>query len=119
MSIDARFIDDLPIDGSNTAPCFARAPDGATIAVRLTPKARREQLLGFVEGRCRVAVTAPPMEGKANAALLRYLAKQWGVPKSSLSIAAGATARDKLVHVAGDPGPLLQRLETWRKQAHG
>lgn len=105
-------------------PPFAPARGGVTVAVRLTPKAKREGLLGFdadASGavRCRVAVTAPPAEGKANAALLRLLARAWGVPKSSLSIAAGASARDKLIHVAGDPEVLLPRLNAWEEQADG
>ena len=89
------------------------------MAIRLTPNARREQVIGFDEDgrRCRVAVTAPPVEGRANAALLQFLAKRWRVPKSSLSIAAGASGRDKVVHVAGDPALLLTRLREWRELA--
>ena len=89
------------------------------MSVRLTPKARRQGILGFeaaADGhvRCRVAVSAAPVDGKANAALLDLLAKQWRVPRSSLSIAAGAAARDKVVHVVGDPAVLLDRLRGWR-----
>lgn len=115
----------MPIErqARDTAPLFAPARDGVTVAVRLTPKARRERLLGFERSadgaeRCRVAVTAPPVEGQANAALLRFLAASWGVPKTALSLPVGAGARDKRVHVAGDPAALLERLRAWKEQAH-
>lgn len=115
----------MPTDrtGDRDSP-FAPARDGVTVALRLTPRARRDQVLGFDRDaagavRCRVAVAAPPAEGKANAALLKLLAKAWGVPKSSLSIAVGAGARDKLVHVVGDPADLLERLKDWKERVDG
>ena len=91
------------------------------MAVRLTPGARREGVIGFEteNGPCRVAVTAPPVEGQANATLLKLLARQWRVSKSSLSIVAGAAARDKIVHVAGEPASLAARLAEWRERNHG
>lgn len=58
-------------------------------------------------------VTAPPESGKANAALLKLLAKAWKLPKTSLSVISGATARRKVVHIAGDPATLLTRLKDW------
>ena len=97
--------------------------DGVRVAVRVAPGARREAVIGFdgapAAGRCRVAVTAPPVEGRANAALIAFLAKQWDVPKSSLSVVLGAGARDKIVHVAGDAAALVRRLEEWREQQSG
>ena len=60
-----------------------------------------------------VSVTAPPEDGKANAALLGVLAKTWRLPKSSLSVAQGHTARRKTIHIAGDPTALDARLASW------
>lgn len=64
----------------------------------------------MVDGKLKVAVTAPPVDNQANEALLRLLAKQWRLPRRDLSIAAGATSRNKIVHVAGDPAELMTRL---------
>lgn len=68
---------------------------GAEIAVRVTPRASRNAVL--LEGdRIRVLVTVVPEDGKANAAVVKLLAKALGVAKSRLELLRGATARDKL-----------------------
>ncbi len=101
------------------------AADGVTVSVRLTPKAAAERLGGLVatpdgSTALKAAVTAAPEDGRANAALLRMLAKAWRVPKSSLRIAMGATDRRKLVHVDGDSAALTARLEDWlERNRHG
>ena len=58
----------------------------------------------------KVSVTAPPVDSRANEALLRLLAKEWRLPRRDLAIVGGAKSRNKIVHVAGDPALLLQRL---------
>lgn len=68
---------------------------GAEIAVRVTPKASRNALVAEA-GEIRVYVTAVPENGKANAAVIRLLARALGVPKSRLVLLRGATSRDKL-----------------------
>ena len=55
-------------------------------------------------------MTAPPIDNQANEALLRLLAKQWRLPRRDLSIVAGATSRNKIVHIAGEPAELAARL---------
>ena len=72
--------------------------------VRLTPRASRDEIVGYSEGVLRVKVTAPPVDGKANAALCKLLAKRLGVAPSRVRIERGAKARTKLVSVEGaDP----------------
>jgi uncharacterized protein YggU (UPF0235/DUF167 family) len=85
------------------------------LAVRLTPRGGRDAIDGWAvdgEGRpyLKVRVTAPPVEGAANAALLAFLAKSLGVPKSSLSIASGAGARLKLIEIADCDALSLDRV---------
>ena len=87
------------------------AADGVRVAVRLTPRASAARIDGVKDGRLKIAVTAPPVENRANEALLRLLATEWRLPRGSLSVAAGAKSRDKIVHVAGDPALLRARLE--------
>lgn len=60
----------------------------------------------------KVMVTAVPDSGRANEALVRLLAKQWKVPGSAITLVAGATDRNKILHVAGDPADLMTRLTT-------
>ena len=81
---------------SEAAP-FAAVPQGLKIFVRLQPRARREGIEGVVtdaDGRAafKIAVTAPPEDGKANAALMALLGKAWKLPKSAFEIVGGAAA---------------------------
>ena len=71
------------------------------ISVRLTPRAVRDEIAGWRDGVLLVRVTAPPVEGKANAALEKLLAGALGVPKSAVQVVAGERSRDKTVAVEG------------------
>lgn len=88
---------------------------GVRVALRVTPRASRNRIDGVrvdAAGRAflSVRVTAPPVAGKANAALIKLLAKAWDLSPSRLSVVAGAKGRRKTVHVAGDAPLLLARL---------
>ena len=73
---------------------------GAAIAVRVTPRARRNEIIGVMRnGTIKIRLTAPPVEGKANEALIMFLADVVGVARSRIDIVAGASGRDKLVSV--------------------
>jgi len=101
-----------------TAAPFTRATDGALVAVRLTPKSSANAVRGIANDAdgaayLKVTVTAVPEDGKANAALLKLLAKTWKLPKTSLTIASGTTARRKVVHISGDPASLYAMLIEW------
>ena len=85
--------------------------DGVRLTVRVAPKAARSRVLGLADGALKVAVAAPPEDGKANAALIETLAEALGVPRRDVVLAAGAASRRKLVDVAGDPARLLARVE--------
>jgi len=90
--------------------------DGVRLSVRLTPKASSDRILGVAtdaagKAALKIAVTAPPEDGKANAALVRLLAKAFDLPRTTVSVVSGHTNRSKLVHLAGDPGPLMARIE--------
>jgi len=77
-------------------------PDIRTrLTIRLTPRASREEIAGERDGAILVRVTAPPVDGAANAALVRLLAKALGVPKGAVAIVSGETSRTKVVEVAG------------------
>jgi uncharacterized protein len=71
------------------------------IAVRLSPRASSEQIVGERDGALVVRVTAPPVDGRANTALCRLLAKTLGVGVRSVAVVHGAGAREKLVRIEG------------------
>ena len=72
-----------------------------TFRVRVQPRAAREELAGERSGALLVRLTAPPVEGAANAALLKLMAKALGVAPSAITLLRGRTRRDKLLHVDG------------------
>jgi uncharacterized protein (TIGR00251 family) len=89
------------------------ADGGATVRVRVTPRASRDALAGERQGALVVRITAPPVEGAANAAVLRLLARVLRVPPSAVEVRQGASGRDKLLHVTGlDAASLRARLDS-------
>ena len=71
------------------------------IRVRVTPRSGRDEVIGWQEGVLRVRVRAAPVEGQANEAVCRLIAKQAGVPYSALEVLSGGTSRTKLVRITG------------------
>ena len=77
---------------------------GATFSVKVHPHARKNAITGELGEALKLALTAPAIEGKANVACIKFLAEVLGVPRSSITIVAGETSRQKRVRVAGLPG---------------
>ncbi|HKJ76248.1 MAG TPA: DUF167 family protein [Gammaproteobacteria bacterium] len=75
--------------------------DDLVVAVRVQPRAGRDRIDGPHGGRLKVRITAPPVDGKANAHLVRFLAKTFGVAKGAVAVEAGATGRDKRLRIHG------------------
>jgi uncharacterized protein (TIGR00251 family) len=74
---------------------------GVTFAVRVHPRARKNAITGEVCEALKVALTAPPVDGKANGACIEFFANLLKVSRSSVTIAAGQTSRNKVIRVAG------------------
>lgn len=92
----------------------------ARIAVRVQPNAAQSKVTGFKDGALQVRITAPPVEGKANQELVRFLADVLGVSKSSLTIEKGLTSRSKLVAVRGlGQDEVLRRIEKQQGKTKG
>lgn len=81
----------------------------AEIRVRLRPRGKRDELIGFRDGVLQARVLAPPVDGKANRALCRLIAERAGVPPSRVTVSRGAKSRDKLVLVEGIDVATLRR----------
>lgn len=71
------------------------------VAVRVVPRASRDGVEGERAGRVLLRVTAPPVEGAANAAVCKLVAEHVGVPAGRVSVVRGRTSRDKVVRVEG------------------
>ena len=82
-----------------------------TFAIRVHPRARRNAIEGRVGDALKVSLTAPPVDGKANEAVIRFFAELLQVSRSSVTIAAGETSRNKVIRVVGlTPAELEARL---------
>lgn len=91
---------------------------GIRLAVRLTPRASREGVDGVVQGpdgrrMLQLRLTAPPVDGAANAALIGFVAKALRLRKSEIAIVSGEKARLKLLELSGDPTELSARVAAW------
>ena len=93
---------------------ITEANGGVTFAVRVAPRASRNQIVGVEGGALKIKLTAPPVEGAANAALIEFVAERLGVRRSAVSIVSGDKARNKLVRVNG---VTRKRVETGYLQA--
>ena len=74
---------------------------GATFHVKVHPRAKKNAVTGEVGEALKIALTAPPVEGRANEACIAFLAELLNVPRSSVTIAAGESSRNKVIRVAG------------------
>jgi uncharacterized protein (TIGR00251 family) len=77
------------------------SPAGTTFAVKVHPRAKKNAITGEVGDALKLALTAPPVDNKANEACIDFFAKLLKVPRSSVTIAAGQTSRNKVIRVAG------------------
>ncbi len=85
--------------------------ESATVTVHVLPRASREEVAGLYGDAVRVRLTAPPLENRANEALVRFLAKALGVSRSRVEIAAGRRGRRKVVRITGmSSGEIFRRL---------
>ena len=106
--------------GLETDP-FTASAEGVRFQLHLQPGASRSALEApqrLADGRLalKARVGAPPEGGKANAALIKPLAKSRRLPKGSIAIVAGQSDRLKTLEIAGDPDALLPRLRAWLRE---
>ncbi len=89
------------------------SPQGATFAVKVHPRARKTAITGvFGEGAnaaLKIALSAPPVEGRANEALIEFCADLCQVPRSAVSVISGSQSRNKVIRVAGRTAEQINR----------
>lgn len=97
---------------------YSAVDSGVRLALRLTPRAAKNGVDGIVadaDGRplLKLRLVAPPVDGAANEALIAYLAKTLSLRKADITMRSGETSRVKILHLAGDSGTILQKLDAW------
>jgi uncharacterized protein (TIGR00251 family) len=81
-----------------------------SFSVKVQPRARKNAIMGAVGDALKLAVTAPPVEGRANQAVIEFFAELFEIPRASVTIASGATSRNKVVRIVG------LTKQTWEKR---
>ena len=87
------------------------SPNGASFAVKVHPRAKKNAITGEVGDALKLALTAPPVDGKANDACIEFFAKLLKVPRSSVTIASGQTSRNKVIRVSGLTGEQVRNRQ--------
>ena len=85
-----------------TTPLAIRdSSGGCTLPVRVHPGARRNAITGIHDGALKVSLTTPPTDGRANQALIAFLAAELRIPRARITLVTGATSRSKSLQIAG------------------
>ncbi len=85
--------------------------DGCIILnVRVVPRASKDAIQGMLGDALKVRIQAPPIEGKANAYLVKFLSKQWKIPRRDIEILSGETGRNKRLRISNLPDELRATL---------
>ena len=85
--------------------------DSIVISVRVVPRASKDGIAGVMGGEAlKVRIQAPPVEGKANAYLVKFLSKHWSIPRSSIEILSGETGRNKRLRISNPTNELRKEL---------
>ena len=74
-------------------------PGGIRLAVQIAPNAKKTEIIGALEDALKIKLHAPPVDGRANEALIRYIADTLHIPKSAVSITHGFTSKKKLLEI--------------------
>ncbi len=90
-----------------------RGGDGLFLNVHLRPGAKRQQLCGLYGDAVKIAVRACAVDGKANRALLAFVAESLALPLHRVRLVAGQASRRKRLHLEGDADALMRRLSSW------
>lgn len=93
---------------------FCENPQGIRLRIFLQPKASRDQVVGLHDNELKIAITAPPVDGQANAHLLKFLSKLFKVPKSSIQLEKGELQRHKQIFVP-EPKQVPREIEVLLK----
>jgi len=96
---------------------MSKSPNEVRISLRIQPGASRNEVAGLASGVWRLRIAAPPVEGKANKALLEFLSEVLNIARSCIAIVRGETGRDKIVAISGlTPEEVEKRLSEKTKR---
>jgi uncharacterized protein (TIGR00251 family) len=91
-------------------PCFEEKDDHLILTIRVIPRASKDAIQGLIGDALKVRIQAPPVEGKANAHLVKFLSRHWRIPRGSIEILSGETGRNKRLRINHPPAELRKEL---------
>ena len=91
-------------------PIFEEKDHCIVLNVRVIPRASKDEIAGTIGDALKVRIQAPPVEGKANAYLIRFLARHWNIPKAQIMILSGKTGRSKRISISSPTDELRKEL---------
>jgi len=83
---------------------------GVTFAVRVVPRASRNELVGLYDGAVRIRLAAPPVEGAANRELVKFLAKRFKVAPATIELVSGASSKNKIIRIVNPTAAAREEL---------
>ena len=92
-------------------PCLRAAAGGVLLAVSVVPGAKRTELVGLHDNALRIRLAAPPIEGRANEALIAWLAAELSLPRRAVTLERGTSARHKQLRVSATPDQVRAWLD--------
>lgn len=83
--------------------CLRKQADGTSVSlsIHVQPKASRTRIVGLHGDAVKIGITSPPVDGKANAAVIQFIAKLFKIPRAAVTLASGEASRDKRLILAG------------------
>ena len=109
----ARGLGDFRVETETLMVPLKESATGITFAVKVHPRARHNGITGVVGDALKLALTAPPVDGKANQAVIEFFAELFAIGRASVTIASGETSRNKVIRVSGiSAEQVRQRLQS-------
>ena len=97
---------------SSINDCFKITGNDIIVKVKIVPGSSKNKIIGTYNGALKIAITAPPVEGKANKKCIAYLAKYFDIAKSKIEIISGQTSKNKLIKIYDiSQKEILEKLE--------
>ncbi|WP_022653856.1 DUF167 domain-containing protein [Aquaspirillum serpens] len=96
---------------------FTETEQGIRLTLHIQPGAKQTRIVGLYGEALKISLAAPPVDGKANQALLRFLAEELAIPMRSLCLSSGETSRRKVVIIQQPSATVLATISRWEQGA--
>ncbi|HEY5653517.1 MAG TPA: DUF167 domain-containing protein [Pontiella sp.] len=93
---------------------FEEKDESLILNIRVIPRSSQNQIVGPIEDALKIRIQAPPINGKANAYLIKFLSKRWGLAKSDIEIISGETGRSKRIQIFTPSDELRKELLSYQ-----